>query len=203
MPGPSGPPWIALPLLGSHDRSVELPWSCVVRAGEVTRYDFEHLGTRLSGRPFIDGKPAKGWLARMHTSPDYFQALGDAGRFEFSLPRPGEHLLRLGRGLGDDMLLEQRLVLPPGASTWELQIETGVVNGNLGPESAGARRVHASRELDGGTFLTSSTVASRRYRIDGVPSGVVRITTTSAEGRILSTGEVQVMASLPVTLDLP
>jgi Carboxypeptidase regulatory-like domain len=192
----------------------ELPWSCVVVEGQVTRFDLD-LSTgatvMLEGSLMVSGAPASGWMATLRSAlgpqvpPQQFE-LDPSGRFHFELDEGGTFELELRTPPQHPALkLAGRLQLEPGTNRFDRSLELGALAGTLHtlPKSDGDRIRYGWSQSD----LTFSGVLDPApdgtFRIEPAPAGEIVFRRRQADRRNLEIGRAVVPPLGEAWLELP
>jgi RNA polymerase sigma-70 factor (ECF subfamily) len=162
----------------------DIPWKCVVADGETTRYDFDLRTSQycvLAAHATIDGKPATGWMIAVWPDPHPqtaiappMKTIGEDGSARIEVEKPGRYVLVIGAP--DEwrpvVQLDDRVVLVDGDNAWQLDLQTGRLEGHIGPESSAkhfAYKWHGAGDLALRALVMPD--AQGEFRFPRIPAG--------------------------------
>jgi RNA polymerase sigma-70 factor (ECF subfamily) len=183
-PTPAGTRRPSASVYSMDAKQAEIPWKCVVVDGETTRYDFDLRVSEhcvLAARVTVDGKPATGWMIAVWPDPHPRTAfapptktIGEDGSARVEVEKPGRYTLAIGAP--DEwrpiVQLDDRVVLVDGDNAWQLDLQTGRLEGHIGPESSAnhfAYKWHGAGDLALRALVMPD--AQGEFRFPRIPAG--------------------------------
>ncbi len=204
------------PLRGA---ALDLPWSCEVLEGEVTRHDIDlrdQMPCAVEGRLRLGGAPPGPWVATLSTldpTPGLEElhvetTLDPEGRFVLRAPRPGRYRLRFDAvdGAGNETVLVATLELAAARTPWDVDLLVGALRvTNLRDRFAGKPRLVLRGEAAAGLrwVVWAPADAGDAVELPALPAGAVRALRAADDGAEAPLAEGRVEAGGTAELRLP